>query len=91
MPPRKPPAAGTHAVCPCSPAISMAGIRSDHTEAAIITPEANPRRSLSISLCMPLIKNTIAEPRAVPAKGISNPAINCILCLPFPISPSLYT
>ncbi len=45
-------------------------------------PEANPRRSLSISLCIPRIKNTIAEPRVVPKKGISNPASSCILCLP---------
>ena len=56
MPPKKPPAAGTHATCPISPAISIAGISSDQTEAAIITPEANPRRSLSISLCIPRIK-----------------------------------
>ena len=91
MPPRKPPAAGIQAICPCSPAISMAGIKSDQTEAAIITPEANPRRSFSIFLCIPRIKNTMADPRVVPAKGINNPASNCICRLSFLISPLLYT
>ena len=79
IPPRSPTAAGTHAVLPCSEAISMAGLRSDHTEAAIITPDANPRSIFSI-LC-PItfrMQNTIAEPSVVPAKGINSPSINCI-------------
>ena len=51
--------------------ISMDGMISDHTEAATITPEANPRRTFctrgGISRFM---KNTKADPRAVPRKGI---------------------
>ena len=43
MPSRKPTAGGIHGSPPFSSAISIAGIRSDHTEAAIITPDANPR------------------------------------------------
>ena len=38
-----PPAAGIHPTCPASSARSMAGISNDHTDAAIITPAANPR------------------------------------------------
>ena len=40
MPAKKPMAAGSQAVTPCCSAMSMAGIISDQTEAAIITPEA---------------------------------------------------
>ena len=36
-------AAGIHPTCPASSARSMAGISNDHTDAAIITPAANPR------------------------------------------------
>ena len=81
IPPKKPPAAGSQATCPCSPAISMAGIKRDHTDAAIMTPDAKPRSIFSTPLCIPfLIKNTIADPRVVPAKGIIKPANNCIFC-----------
>jgi hypothetical protein len=51
----------------------MDGMIRDHTEAATITPEANPSRTFcsrgGISLFM---KNTKADPRAVPRKGINN-------------------
>ena len=54
--------------------ISMEGMSSDHTEAAIITPDANPR---SIFCTRGLIsffrKNTQAAPSVVPAKGIKIP------------------
>jgi len=52
----------------------MAGINSDHTEAATITPEAKPRSDFctrgDISSFM---KNTKAEPSIVPNNGISSP------------------
>ena len=59
---------------PCP--ISMAGIISDHTDAATITPEANPNR-IFCSNCgiSRFIKNTKAEPRAVPRNGISKAMI----------------
>lgn len=47
---------------------------SDQTDAATITPDAKPSRIFcsmaGISLC---IKNTNAEPSAVPRNGINNP------------------
>ena len=52
--------------------ISIAGMMSDHMEAATITPEAKPRRDFckrgDISSFM---KNTNAAPSVVPRKGIS--------------------
>ena len=51
--------------------ISIDGMRRDHTEAATITPDANPSRAFwtgaGISF---LMKNTNADPRAVPRNGI---------------------
>lgn len=56
--------------------ISMAGIISDQTDAATITPEANPSNSFCNSAGMSLfMKNTNAEPKAVPRNGIIN-AVN---------------
>ena len=49
-PSRKPTAAGTHAIFPCSSAISMEGIIKDQIDAAIITPEAKPNKSFSTLL-----------------------------------------
>ena len=68
-PSTKPPAAGSQAGPPASWAISMAGIKSDQTEAAIITPAAKPRNAR----CMPcgisfLKKKTVAAPSAVAKK-----------------------
>ena len=55
--------AGNHAGFPCVSAISIAGIRSDHTEAAIITPAANPSNNFCIiGLISFFNKNTKAEP-----------------------------
>ena len=72
-PASRPIVGGTTAVAP-SP-ISMAGIISDHTDAATITPEANPRSTFcSITGISRFIKNTNAEPRAVPRNGIINAA-----------------
>ena len=42
MPTKKPTTAGIHAIIFCSFAISIEGIKSDQTDAAIITPDANP-------------------------------------------------
>ena len=68
-PPRRPTVAG-----PMEP-ISMEGISSDHTDAATITPDANPSRAFcnkaGISFFM---KNTNPDPRAVPRNGIISAA-----------------
>jgi hypothetical protein len=42
MPSRKPIAAGITLHLPLSASISIAGISSDHTDAATITPDAKP-------------------------------------------------
>ena len=44
MPIRKPTTGSHAAVLPAASAMSIDGISSDHTEAAIITPAAKPRR-----------------------------------------------
>ena len=75
IPRRNPTDAGIHAVVFSCYAISIAGIRSDHTDAAIITPDANPSNSFcTFSFISFRIKNTIAEPNVVPANGIKIPA-----------------
>ena len=43
MPDKTGAAAGSHAGTPTVSAMSIDGINSDHTDAAIITPDANPR------------------------------------------------
>ncbi len=54
--------------------ISMAGMSSDQTEAATITPDAKPSKDFCTRSGMSFfIKNTKAEPSIVPSKGISNP------------------
>ena len=73
-PAKKPITAGPHARCPARSAISMAGISSDHTIAASITPEAKP----SIPFFSPerssfFMQNTAAAPAAVPKKGSRTP------------------
>ena len=88
IPSIKPTAAGSQAILPCSLDISIAGIRSDHTLAAIITPAAKPSRVFSIfALILSFIKNTIAAPRVVPSNGINKTTISSI----FYPSPSLIT
>ena len=70
----KPAAAGSQPVTFCCSASSMAGMMSDQTEAAIMTPEAKPRSSFWIpGLTSPFRKKTKQEPRAVPRKGMSMP------------------
>jgi hypothetical protein len=54
----------------------MLGIKRDHTDAATITPAANPINVFCILAGnLSFIKKTQADPSVVPAKGISN-AIN---------------
>ena len=49
-----------------SPLCSMDGIRRDQTEAAIITPEANPRNArFMVSLTAPRKQKTTAAPKDV--------------------------
>ena len=67
IPSKNPTVAGIHAIIPCSSAISIEGIKSDHIDAAIITPDAKPSKSFStLLLILFFMKNTIAEPNVVP-------------------------
>jgi hypothetical protein len=53
----------------------MAGINSDHTEAAIITPAAKPRKALCTFFPISFLKmNTTLAPRAVIKKVNPVPA-----------------
>ena len=70
----KPIAAGIHAIFPCACAISIDGNNKDHTEAAIITPAANPNNIFCIiGFILSFNKNTKDEPIVVPKKGIKIP------------------
>ena len=65
-PSAKPPAAGIQPIPPAASASSMAGISSDQTDAAIITPAAKPKKIR----CAPAPaffrnKNTTAAPSVV--------------------------
>gem|GEM_PF-2395455 len=75
MPRINPPAAASHPVCPPASASSIAGISRLHTEAAIMTPAANPRNTFCTLPLMVLLKrNTIAAPSAVIEKVNPVPA-----------------
>ena len=90
MPAKKPMAAGSQAVTPCCSAMSMAGIISDQTEAAIITPEAKPSSSrCRPGFTPPFRKNTKQEPNAVPRNGISMPM--AVLSVSFTVLASFST
>ena len=53
----------------------MAGIINDHTDAATITPDANPNRSFCINAGMSrFMRNTKDAPNAVPRNGIRSVA-----------------
>lgn len=74
MPKRKPEAAGRKARVFRFADDSRAGIRRLQTDAATITPAAKPERNRTrVSLREEEIKNTQAEPRAVPISGIKIP------------------
>ena len=70
MPHRKPVATGITFTHPSPPLISMPGMSSDHTEAATITPEANPSSDFCTSAGIScFMKNTNAAPVIVPSSG----------------------
>ena len=74
IPRQKPTAAGINASFPMPSLISMAGISKDHTEAAIITPEAKPRSPFCTTRRIPCRrKYTQAAPAVVPINGIIIP------------------
>ena len=86
MPNRKPAAAGNTDQKASPPweglgevPISIAGMSSDHTDAATITPEANPSNDFckrgDISSRM---RKTNAAPSIVPNRGMSSPMTNAI-------------
>ena len=61
-----PPAAGIQPIWPASSARSMAGMSSDHTEAAIMTPAAKPKNTRWSSMLLRLRnRNTDAAPSVV--------------------------
>jgi hypothetical protein len=76
-------AAGTTDHFPELASISIAGISSDHTEAATITPEAKPNNDFckrgDISS---FIRNTNAAPSMVPNKGMSSPIAIAVISVP---------
>ena len=74
-----PAAAGAKANLPIDSDISMAGIKRDHTEAAIMTPEAKPSRAFCINGLISFFnKKTQAAPKVVPRNGINSPIKVCI-------------
>ena len=80
IPSAKPVTGASHGICPCACAEFIAGIISDHTVAANITPAANPSNPFSTDSFMPsFIKNTIIAPSVVPAKGTISDISSVIL------------
>ena len=74
MPIQKPTNAGKNASFPIHATCSMAGISRLQTEAATITPAANPIRTrCTASLNCLRIKKTQAAPKDVPRNGIRTP------------------
>ena len=64
-----------NASLPMCPLMSMDGIKRDQTEAATITPDANPRNAFwTLGFNAFFRKNTQAAPAVVPIKGIMIPA-----------------
>ena len=60
-------AAGTTLHTPLSDTIFIAGISSDHTDAATITPEANPNSNFcTLDDILSFMKKTNAAPSMVP-------------------------
>ena len=74
IPNRKPTAAGMTAHSPLAASASIAGMSSDHTEAATITPEANPSRAFCKRTGISsFIRKTNPDPIIVPSRGINKP------------------
>lgn len=79
IPRANPTAAGMKLSLPIAADCSIAGISRLHTEAAVMTPAANPVRLLCTRKCGSLRrKNTQADPAVVPINGISMPYIICV-------------
>ena len=86
IPARKPTSVASHSGALLPFDISIDGISKDHTDAAIITPAANPKSIFSNFGAIRFFKkNTMAEPRDVPIKGIAN-IINSDIKAPFYVS-----
>ena len=67
---------------PLSASISIAGISSDHTDAATITPEAKPNNVFCTrGDRSSFMKKTNAAPSIVPSRGISSPRINVVVII----------
>ena len=76
IPSQKPIKAGRNASLPMSADCSIAGMIRLHTDAATITPQANPESAFCSRMSRPFfMKKTQALPAAVPAKGINKPAM----------------
>jgi hypothetical protein len=74
IPAQNPTNAGRNASLPNPSDCSIDGTRRLHTDAATMTPEANPVSARST--CRPIlffIRKTQADPRDVPRKGTINP------------------
>ena len=93
MPSTKPPTAGSQPVSPEASASSMAGMSRLHTEAAIITPAAKPRkiRWMDALSCF-RNRKTMAAPRVVIKKVKPVPVaahkMDCMSSLLFLVSHS---
>jgi hypothetical protein len=79
MPAARPLHAGAHAHAPSAEDISSEGSSSDHTDAATMTPEANPNSPFcSSDDISPRASNTKAAPITVPRKGTETMAKSSI-------------
>ena len=80
IPNKNPTAAGNTDQAPLSTPISMAGINSDHTDAATITPDAKPSNNFcSRGDISSRMKKTNAAPSMVPQRGMSRPITSVIM------------
>ena len=82
IPTAMPTAAGIKANLPRFEELCIAGIISDQTEAASITPDANPKRNFwSFWFISFFNRKTQAEPKVVPSSGINRPIIIFIILI----------
>ena len=80
MPIKNPTAAGTTDHAPLSAFSSIAGMSNDQTDAATITPEANPNNNFcNRTDISSFIRKTNAEPSIVPNSGSRIPIINVVV------------
>ncbi len=88
IPAANPAKAGAKARRPKEADMSIAGIKSDQTLAATMTPAAKPKRPRSrLSFILPFKKKTVAAPSVVPKNGRARPKksalISALYCKPF--------